>query len=337
MIKSKYGKLLIAAAAIATSISVSAATTLRVATWLPPMHTQNSEALPTWAKWVEEATEGRVKVVVENFTGHPKTMYAAVEDGIYDAGWGVNAYTPGRFNLTGMAEIPFGMNNAEKASVALWKVQEKYFNKANEYEGLHLLGQWVHAPGVMHTKFPVNSISDLKDKKIRLGGGMINILAERLGVTPVSGPAPKSYELLQQGVVDGTFLPTGESKFFKLAEVTSHMTVFPTALYTTVFSFVANKDFMDGLSQKDRDAIMSVSGEKLSRLEGKVWQDMHPMGLEFAKSKGLKVSELQMFDQRVNDMKKLAADFDQTWIDSVKDRGVDAKAALAEFRKLQGM
>lgn len=324
---------------IATMITVhaQAATTLRVATWLPPVHSQNSEVLPTWAKWVNEATEGRVNVVIENHTGHPKTIFSAVEDGVVDAGWTVNAYVPGRFSLTGMAEIPGGMNNAEEASVALWKVQQQYFNEANEYEGLHLLAQWVHAPGVMHTTFPVDNISDLKDKKIRLGGGMINILAERLGVTPVSASAPKSYELLQQKVVDGTFLPTGESKFFKLSEVTSHMTVFPTALYTTVFSFIANPEFMESLSQEDRDAIMSVSGEKLSRLEGKVWQDMHPMGLEHAKSNGMTVVELDADDARVKDIGKLTADMDQTWIDSVKDRGVDAAAALAEFRKLQGM
>lgn len=336
MTRFKFAVIGAAVAALFTT-TANAEKTLRVATWLPAGHSQNAEALPQWAKMVETATEGRVKVVIENHTGHPKTIFSAVEDGIVEAGWTVNAYLPGRFDLTGMAEIPGGMKDAEKASVALWKVQQEYFAKAKEYEGLVLLGMWVHAAGVMHTTFPVNNISDLKDKKIRLGGGMINVLAERMGVTPVSAPAPKSYELLQQKVVDGTFLPTGESKFFKLSEVTTDMTVFPTALYTTVFSFIANPAFMDSLDKKDRDAIMSVSGEKLSQLEGKVWQAMHPMGLEFARSNGIKVVELKDDDQRVKDVAKMTADMDQTWIDSVKERGVDAKAALAAFRKYQGM
>ena len=336
MIRMKH-KLVGAAVAVLLSMNVNAETTLRVATWAPPTHTQNSEALPTWGKWVEEATEGRVKVAVEYYTGHPKEIFTAVEDGVYDAGWSVNAYLPGRFDLTGMAEIPGGMSDAEKASVALWKVQQEYFNKANEYEGLVLLGQWVHAPGVMHTTFPVDSIADLKDKKIRLGGGMINTLAERMGVTPVSAPAPKSYELLQQKVVDGTFLPTGESKFFKLSEVTTHMTIFPTALYTTAFSFVANPDFMEGLDPKDREAIMSVSGEKLSQLEGRIWQEMHPMGLQHAKDAGMTVTELTPDDQRVKDVAKMTEDMDQTWIDSVKDKykDIDVAAALKAFREYQ--
>ena len=91
----------------ALSLSAAAAeTTLRIATWLPPTNPQNATVWPTWKKWVEEATEGRVEVVVENYTGHPKTIYDAVEDGIYDVGFSVESYLPGRFKLSGVAEIP---------------------------------------------------------------------------------------------------------------------------------------------------------------------------------------------------------------------------------------
>ena len=47
-------------------------TTLRVASWLPPTHPQNAVVWPTWAKWVEDATEGRVKVAIEYGMGDPK-------------------------------------------------------------------------------------------------------------------------------------------------------------------------------------------------------------------------------------------------------------------------
>lgn len=328
-------KVLGAAVGAAISINAMAETTMRVATWLPPTHPQNTVAMPQFVKMVEEATEGRVKVVIENFQGHPKTIYSSVEDGIIDASWGVNAYTPGRFSLTGVAEIPGETKNAEKASVALWKVQQEYFADANEYEGLELLGVWVHAPGVMHTKFPVNSLDDLKDKKIRLGGGMVNDLAARLGVTPVAGPAPASYEMLQQGVVDGTFLPIGEHKFFKLSEVTNHLTVFPTALYTTTFSFVANPEFMEDLDPKDAAAIRAAMGENLSRMQGKAWQDMDALGMDHAKEVGTNIHMVDSFEKLAVDMKQTMKGLDQMWIDSVADRGVDAKAALEAFRSYQ--
>ena len=319
----------------AVSMNAMAETTMRVATWLPPTHPQNSVAMPEFKKMVEEATEGRVKVVIENFQGHPKTIYSSVEDGIIDASWGVNAYTPGRFALTGVAEIPGETANAEDASVALWKVQQEYFAEANEYEGLELLGMWVHAPGVIHSKFRINSLDDLKGKKIRLGGGMVNDLAARLEVTPVGGSAPSSYEKLQQGVVDGTFLPIGEHKFFKLSEVTDHLTIFPTALYTTTFSFVANQEFMEDLDPKDAEAIRAALGENLSRMQGKTWQDMNAVGMAHAKEAGTNIHMVDSYEQLAADMRSKMKGLDAQWIESVADRGVDAKAALEAFRNYQ--
>ena len=48
----------------------------------PPGHVQNSVVLPTWASWVEEATEGRVKVKLEYNLGDQSTYFSMVEDGV---------------------------------------------------------------------------------------------------------------------------------------------------------------------------------------------------------------------------------------------------------------
>ncbi|WP_394181321.1 TRAP transporter substrate-binding protein [Marinomonas posidonica] len=333
MMNFKKSLLCVTAGAVLSLSATAAETTLRVATWLPPTNPQNATVWPTWKKWVEEATEGRVEVVIENYTGHPKTIYDAVEDGIYDVGFSVEAYLPGRFKLSGVAEIPGEITDAETGSVALWRTYKDYFEAADEYEGLHLLGLFVHGPGQLHTKFPVNSLDDLKGKKMRIGGGLINDLAERLEVTPVSAPSPKSYEMMQQGVVDGTFLPAQEQKFFRLSEVSTDLTLFPKGLYTTAFSIVMNPDVFEDLSKEDQQAIMSVSGERLSQLAGAAWGKADDNGILEAKEKGVNVVFLAENDQRVKDLNKLAEGIDQLWINSVADRDVDAKAALADFRK----
>ncbi|KZN15483.1 C4-dicarboxylate ABC transporter substrate-binding protein [Marinomonas sp. TW1] len=325
--------LCVAMGSVISFSAMAAETTLRVATWLPPTNPQNATVWPTWKKWVEEATEGRVEVVIENYTGHPKTIYDAVEDGIYDVGFSVEAYLPGRFKLSGVAEIPGEITDAETGSVALWRTYKDYFEVADEYEGLHLLGLFVHGPGQLHTKFPVNSLDDLKGKKMRIGGGLINDLAERLEVTPVSAPSPKSYEMMQQGVVDGTFLPAQEQKFFRLSEVSTDLTLFPKGLYTTAFSIVMNPEVFEDLSKEDQQAIMSVSGERLSQLAGAAWGKADDNGILEAKAKGVNVVFLTENDQRVKDLNKLSEGIDQLWVNSVSDRDVDAKAALADFRK----
>ncbi|SBS33247.1 Sialic acid-binding periplasmic protein SiaP precursor [Marinomonas spartinae] len=318
---------------LASGLASAAETTLHVATWLPPTSAQNSIVWPTWKRWVEKATDGRVKVDIENFTGDPKTLFDAVEDGVYDVSFSVNTYVPGRFKLTSVAEIPGEITNAEVGSVALWKTYEKFFKPSQEFQGLKLLALFVHGPGQLNTNFPVNSLDDLIGKKMRIGGGLVNILAERLKVTPISAPAPKSYELLQQGVVDGTFLPAEQQKTLRLSEVTTNLTLFPKGLYTTAFSIFMNSDTFDSLSKKDRDAIMSVSGEKLSRLAGAAWGKADKEGILAAKENGVNVVFLTPNDAIVKKMNKVEKGIDQVWINSVSDRKVDAKAALAYFRK----
>ncbi|MEL0613085.1 TRAP transporter substrate-binding protein [Marinomonas arenicola] len=311
----------------------SATTTLHVATWLPPTSAQNAVVWPTWKKWVENATQGRVKVVIENYTGAPKTIFDAVEDGVYDVGFTVNTYLPGRFKLTSVAEIPGEITSAEAGSVALWRTYDKYFKPAKEFQGLELLALFVHGPGQLQTAFPVNSLDDLKGKKMRVGGGLVNELAARLEVTPISAPAPKSYELMQQGVVDGTFLPAEQQMTLRLSEVSTDLTLFPKGLYTTAFSIVMNEDTFADLSKKDREAIMSVSGEKLSKLAGTAWGEADKEGIQAAVKDGVNVVHLSKDDPRVTDLNKVVEGMDQMWIDSVADRKIDAKAALDYFRE----
>lgn len=49
-----------------------AETVMRIASWLPPTHVQNAVVWPTWGKWIEAATDGRVKVMIEYGLGRPK-------------------------------------------------------------------------------------------------------------------------------------------------------------------------------------------------------------------------------------------------------------------------
>lgn len=311
--------------------SAAAEKVIRVATWLPPTHVMNTVMLPTWGKWVEEATEGRVTIKIEHGMGHPKSYFDLVEDGVVEATWVANGYVPGRFKLPEMAEIPGFTDSGEINSIALWRIQTKYFNKANEFEGLTLLSVFTHGPGYLHTKEPVANLAGLKNKKIRVGGTMQKTVAKRLDTTPVSAPAGKVYEMLQQGIIDGVFLPMGEQKSLRLYEVSPNVLAVPGGTYYSSFSMVMNTDFFDGLSQKDRDAIMSVSGEKLAALGGRTWDENDDVGLAFAISKGVKINDSKELGE---EFKQLTQGLDKGWIEYVKDRDIDAEGALKEFSEI---
>lgn len=314
--------------------SAAAETTLRVASWLPPTHPQNAVVWPTWSKWVEEATEGRVKVAIEYGMGHPKTMFELVEDGVVDASFSYHGYVPGRFKLTQAVEQPLLGTSAEAASVAHWRIHNKYFAKAQEHEGLEVIGLFTHGPGQIHMAKPVNSLTDLKGKKIRLGGGVQGEIGHRMGVTAVGAPAPKVYEMMQQGVIDGVFIPMGEQKSLRLKEVAKNVIALPGGMYLGSFAMFMNPDFLADLDAKDREAIMAVSGEKLSAMAGKAWDAGDAAGLKAAQEAGVNLNMVKDGDALSKEFVALTKGMDEAFLESVKDRGVDAKAALAELREV---
>lgn len=335
--------LVIAAATVAAALiggaQASADTvTLRFDSWVPK-HFINTELLPAWTKQVEEATGGRVKIDIGFPPGAPPpSMFERVKDGVADLAWGLHGYTPGRFELTELAELPFLDAPSSVVSVAYWRAYEKYLAKLDEHQGTTLVGLSVATPGVLHTKFPVNALEDLKGKKFRVPGGIAALIAERLGIVGVQAPAPKVYEMLQQGVIDGVFMPPETSNSFKLKEVTKYMNFVPGGLYFTSFFIVANPNALAKLSDQDRAAFMRVSGENLARLWGRIWDDQDPPAMKAAEALGVKIGTVgPEVSKRIHD---LLADLDDAWVAKANKKGVDGAAALAFFKseigKLKG-
>jgi len=324
--------LTIATTAMSLSGQAFAEKTMRVGSWLPPKHTMNKDVLPTWGKWIEEATEGRVKLKIEYPGGHPKALLDNVQDGVFDAGWTFHGYFPGRFKLTKIVELPNLGADAEAASVAHWRVNEKYLKKAGEHRGIILGALFTHGPGNIHLREPIKNLSDMKGKKIRIGGGVQTELAKLMGVTGVAAPGSKVYEILSQGVADGVFMPMGEKRSLRLKEVAPFSMKFPNGMYLGSFGVFINPDFMDSLSKKDRDAIMSVSGEKLSAMAGRFWGEDAKIGEADARKSGNTIMDAS--PEIMKEFRAMTVGMADNWLEDVQDRKVNAKEALIELRSI---
>ena len=313
-------------------ITAAAETVLTISSWAPPTHAINAVVWPAWGKLIEEATEGRVTTKIEYNLAPPPAQMDLIRDGVADVAWMFHGYNPGRFVLTKAVELPGLGTNAEAASVAYWRVYEKYFAAANEHEGVTVVGLTSHGPGIIHTKAPISKLEDLKGLKIRIGGGVSAGVGELLGVVGVQVPAPKVYETLAQGVADGIFMPMETKKSFRLKEVAPYSMIMPGGLYYGSFAFVMNTDTLDGLGEKDRAAVLSVSGEVLSRIAGKAWDEADAAGLEDAIASGNTI--VTASDDIAKQYSELVAPLETAWIEEAKAKGVDAEAALAELRDI---
>ena len=304
---------------------------LNISSWAPPTHHINAVVWPTWGKWVEEATEGRVTTKIEYKLASPLKQFELVRDGVADAAWIFHGYNT-RYVATQAVEMPNLGTSAEAASVAYWRVHEKYLAKANEHRGVTLIGLTSHGPAVIQTKTPLKSLDDLNGQKIRVPGGVGSLVGKALGVTAVKLPAPKVYEALSSGVADGIFMPIETQKSFRLKEVVPHVTIMPGGLYYGSFAFILNSDFLVGLSEADQKAIMGVSGEKLAKLAGQQWDAADAAGLTAAKEAGTTITTAShdIHSQYLTIMAPVEAE----WIERANKAGIDGKAALEELRAI---
>jgi TRAP-type C4-dicarboxylate transport system substrate-binding protein len=326
--------LLAAALALVAGVpAASAQTVLTMSSWVPPTHSLTRDVLVVWSKEVETATHGRVKF--EMLPKHPSAApgtFDAVRDGLVDVSFVTASYTPARHPLPLMAELPGAGATAEINSIAFSRIHWKYFQPANEYKGVKLLGVFTHGPGQMFTvKKQVSSVADLAGLKIRTGGGISEASAKLLGASPFVKPAPESYELLSSGVADGTFFPSESIVSFKLDKVVKYATFFPGGFYSSSFGFFMNEDKWNKLSKQDQDAIWSVSGEALARLAGRSWDAADRGGMEGLKAANVTIIEAS--PEFVADVRKRTEPLVQEWIKSANAKGVDGAKAYAEFHE----
>ncbi|WP_322867465.1 TRAP transporter substrate-binding protein [Aquicoccus sp. G2-2] len=336
MIKRTMLKGLLAAAAFALAPAAKAESVTKVnfSIFVPPTHPIYAKMISPWAKDVERVTEGRVVInlLPKPLGGAPQHI-DLVRDGVAGAAFTIHGYTPGRFVLTKMAELPFSGDSAEAVSVAYWKVHEKYFAGANEHQGVKLLGLFVHGPGTIFvSKGPIDSVSDLNGIKFRVGGGVVNEVSESLGMTSVLKSAPESYELLSNGVVDGILFPISSVETFRLEPFVPYAVEAPGGVYNTSFMLGMNQGLFDSLSENDQQAIMEVSGEAFARRAGRAWDEDTVRARKKFVEQGGTINQaspalLAEFHEKLDPLA-------EAWVKEAEAKGVDGGAALAEFRQL---
>lgn len=309
-----------------------AQTTLQVANWLPPVHPIVADIVVPWGERVAEVTEGRVQVeIMSSPLGSPPAHFDIARDGLADVTYSVHGYTPGRFTLTQMAELPFLSDTAEALSVAYWRVHESHFAAANEHEGVKLLGLFAHGPGHIYTTSrEISALSDASGLRMRIGSSVANQVADAMGMSPMQVPSTEVYEVLSRGVADGIFFPHESVPFFRLESVLNHGLTFPGGLYNSSFFLVMNEDTWNSLSPEDQAAIDSVSGEALAVLAGQAWDAADAAGLEAMQATGLSLVEADA--ALLAEMQTLLAPIEADWIEAAAGRGVDGAAALEALR-----
>lgn len=305
---------------------------LTVSSWVPPSHLL-SRAQADWCEMVSKATQDRVKFnILPKAVAPAPATFDAVRDGLVDVSFSVHGYTPGRFVMGKLAEMPFLGESAVATSVAYQRIYEKHLAKLDEHKGMKVLAVFTHGPGaIFNNKNAVTKLSDLDGIKFRVGGGVVNDVGKALGVNMTLKPAPQSYELMSSGVVDGVWFPDESVTSFKLEKLIKYRTAVPGGLYNTSFAFVINPAAWAKIGKDDQAAIEKLSGEAAARHFGKYWDSEDDKSLAAQKALGVQITNADA--KFVADFKAKTAGIETEWVKEAEAKGLkDPAGVMREFR-----
>lgn len=325
-------KIALAAALAIAGHTVAAAqdVTLRFSNWLPPTHPVVTEILEPWVKDVEKVTEGRVKVEMLPALGAPPAHFELALNGVTDIAFGVSSYSPERFKLTEIAELPVTAENAEVLSLAYWNTYNKFLLSRNEHAGTKLLGLWVAGSYQLYTNKNVTQFEDLPGTKIRIPGTIVKQIASAMGMVTISSPVTEAYDQVSRGIIDGMFQNHANLIDFNMTEHLRHLFRLPGGYSASSQFLVMNEAAWNRISPTDQAAIEAISNDALVRRASGVWQKNNSDALKKVLEAGIVLHEIQ--GAQLEDTLTKIAFVEKDWIRDATALGVDGAGAVAFLR-----
>ncbi len=302
---------------------------LRFAHWLPATHPLAKLGFEPWAKSVETASNGSIKVTLypAQQLGKAADHYDMSRDGIADLTWANPGYQAGRFPLFGAGELPFLMAKPGPGSAALDQWYRKY--AAQEMKDVRFCLAHLHI-GTLHSKKPISEPSQLKGMKIRASNGTAATYMTALGATNVQVSAPESRDALEKGVADAILFPWHSIITFGIDKVAKYHA--GMRMYSSDFAWTMNRAFYDKLSAGQKKVIDDHCNNEWAAKIGTAWGDDEDSGQDkLAKTAGHTITPIS--PQQLEAWKKSAEPVYERWLADVAKSGVDGKQALAELRK----
>lgn len=301
----------------------------------PAQHHVSKRVVEPFIKEVEEKTNGRVKFTLHagGSLVNPPGSYEAVVNGVVDATWALQGYTPGRFPLTEVIEMPFMFTSAEEATQVLWKLYEQSPALQKEYGDVKVITLWAHDTGHIYTKGkPVRKLEDLKGLRLRFPGPMQGRILEAYGATPVGMPAPDIYDSIDRGVIDGVAIGRSAMKSFRLHEVVNYSA--ESHFYVAPMALVMNKEAWNRISPQDQQIIDGLMGERLALVAARDFEVENKAALELLKSSNVEMYEVPA--DEIARWRQAAAPVMEQWFKDMEKAGLPGRELYDQMLKLAG-
>jgi TRAP-type C4-dicarboxylate transport system substrate-binding protein len=291
-----------------------------------PIGNPHTVTLTQWAKDVDAATKGQLKIVVHangSLFKAPEIM-RAVESGQAQVGEVLMSLLANQNPVFALDSLPFlatGFDDAWR----LYQAQRPVLERTLDKRGLKLLYAVAWPPQGIYAKKELKSAADMKGLKWRAYNPATSKIAQAVGATPLNIQAAELSQALATGVVD-SFMSSGATGVdSKVWESLSHFHTVDAWLPKNMV--VANKKDFDKLDKATQDIVVKLGAEA----EKKGWDRMRAYTDEslgiLAKNK---MTVVKPTPQLMADMRKIGDEMTADWL---KQAGADGKEILDAYSK----
>ena len=239
------------------------------------------DGYPARAMWVKEFTGFFIPRVNEELskTGNyaiswqeayggqivkPRGVLEGIKLGLGDIGIVTTIFHNSKLPSQGISAVtPFIAPDARVVARAVDEIAKEFPQMAKELDAEN---QVYLATGVvldtyqLFSKEPINSLDDLKGKKVAGAGYNLRYLEGIEGAAGVRGGLPNFYNMLQTGVVDAAMLWPEAAKTFKIAEVAPYMLKVDLGAVNSK-TVTVNKDVWNKLPDEVKQVLQKVAVE----------------------------------------------------------------------------
>jgi TRAP-type C4-dicarboxylate transport system substrate-binding protein len=215
---------LLAGLAVVGSAASVEAQTLKLAVNVPATHSLVRLGFEPWLNCVKSEGKGAVDILFfpGGQLGSATASLDVVNKGLAELTMLVPSVLSDKMPLNGIAMLPGMGDTATELTTAFRKVVDGGGPLADEYTANKIKLLWISMLPpyqLVSRSGPLRTAEELRNRKIRVAGGLMGLTVRSVGAVPVDIPASDAYMAVQQGTVDGVVFALSSVNSYRLQEV----------------------------------------------------------------------------------------------------------------------
>jgi TRAP-type C4-dicarboxylate transport system substrate-binding protein len=279
---------------------------------------------------IEKETNGRIKFTVywAESIGKGREQFNMVKNGVADMSDFPGVWAPGKFTLSGIADLPFAAQN----NLNILKTMNLLYGKgffSKQWNEVDVLGWTVTSPvGIFFRKIKPMTLEELAGLKARASGGVQSEYVKALKMVPVNVMPSDAYLAWDTGVVDAFVHAPATYIKYKFYEIPTrsflnvHISVIGNA------AMIMNKEKMASLPPDIQSTVREVA-KKYCEVYAKINTEEDVKAIDKMKQDGVEV--YLMPPEQMKRMRDVARPIWEKYVSDMEKAGLPGGTVAKEF------